>query len=289
MPTDKPSTADLDLVARLRAAGVANMTWRKLKRWRKEGLVPDPVQVHAPGVRGSSSSYADDTFEQALTLARILTRHRSFAKAALLLFARGYAVEARAIQAGLVSGLDWFDAEIARHAPGVDTAEVPQAVAHAIVARAAPQSRKSGFLRGLLTPSTREHLENAFAYLIGVYLGTSQTAAGGLLAAQRQLGQDLRASEDLDEARFALVMNRIDERLREARDAGGLGAQLRSIASEIHEVDTVALRERVRDFVEFCCRLRLPTGSLPPFIQEVVGALAQPSVFSRRAGFTRIV
>src|SRR5262245_36317776 len=150
MPTDIPSKADRALVDELRQAGLSDVSVWRLKRWRKEGLLPPPIQIRVTGRRGSASCYPPGTLEQALALARILERHRSFPKAAALLFAKGYTVTPNALRQAFAVGLDSIDAAIAEHARGVrDAHDVPPKVATAVVSQLR-SSKKPGFWQRLL-------------------------------------------------------------------------------------------------------------------------------------------
>lgn len=249
------------------------MTWWKLRRWRREGVLPPPRQARTPGARGSSSVYPIGTFEQALVVADMLRRHRSFPKVALLLFARGFPVERRAFQAVLVAGLDWVDAEISRYAGEAREEDLPLTTANAIVAESVRTARERSFRKALLSAASSEgRLQRALAELVGLYIGRSMES-GDLLAAHAAMGQNVRASAGEDESQFALVMIRIDERLREAQATGGLRTLLRSAVLDPDFEASASLRDHAREFIAFSRRIGVPLVLPSAFLQELVEAL----------------
>jgi hypothetical protein len=60
---------------RLIAVARGRMSSEQLKRWRREGLLPRPEQIHVPGVRGSQSRYPAGTPSQLRTVLKFKQRY----------------------------------------------------------------------------------------------------------------------------------------------------------------------------------------------------------------------
>lgn len=275
MPTDRPSRADKQLVNRLQEAGLTDMTWMRLKRWRKAGLVPDPEQQRIPGQRGSTSVYPEQAFEQALVVARLVKRHRDLDKVGFLLFLGGYAVEVEALRRIFLEGIDFIGQEIVRATEGAtDTDEIATRLAQDIVNHRVRTADERAFKKQLLQSAGDERqLTRFYASLIRPAVG-APLSSGGLFAAYKIIGQDFRAMLGLDPAEFAKVEQRIDQNDRQLSAEGGILEVLRKNVGSFELENFVNLREFLREATIWTVGLGVSINSPNLFFADCLAALA---------------
>jgi hypothetical protein len=274
MPSDRPSRADEELVERLENAEIEGMTWTRLKRWRKAGLLPHPAQFRVPGQRGSTSSYPEGTFKQALAVDKVLKRHRNIDKAAILLFLADYEIDVTALRRAILNALDWLDDEIGSAAAGSsDPNEVAHRVGQAIVAER-PRTKEARALRRsqLKAAGDEQRLASVYAALIRPYIGTP-LAAGGLLGAFKKIGPDLRAVLDLDPDTFSPLELRLDANDMELNEAGGIGTLLRANVNRFELANFEALRSLCRDAMTWTLSLGFRLDAPNQFMSDLTAAL----------------
>jgi len=275
MPTDRPSRADEELVSRLQDAGVKDMTWMRLKRWRKAGLVPDPEQQRVPGQRGSTSVYPEEAFEQALLVAQLLERHRDLDKVGFLLYLGGYPVDVDALRRIFLGGLDSISREITRAADGAtDPDEIAARMAHTIVGERARTADQRAFKDQMLqSAGDQRQLTRFYASLIRPAIG-APLSSGGLFAAYKIIGQDFRTMLGLDPAEFAKVEQRIDSNDRELNAEGGILELLRRAIPNFELENFVNFREFLRAATTWTAGLGVSMDSPHPYFSNCLAALA---------------
>src|SRR5439155_6794105 len=84
------------------------LTPRVLKRWRMEGLIPRPRQIHALGKRGSGSLYPPESVDQLLAVCELRDRERRFDELRFRLWWEGRWVEAEALRRSLLNLIDHY-------------------------------------------------------------------------------------------------------------------------------------------------------------------------------------
>jgi hypothetical protein len=275
VPTDKPSRADEQLVSRLQDAGVEDMSWTRLKRWRKAGLVPDPEQYRILGERGSSSAYPEEAFEQALLVAQLLERHRDFDKVAFLLFLAGHTVEVEALRRAVLNFLDVVEREIMRDADGAsDPDEIAARTARAVVGERLRTSEQRAYKQGMLEAAGGERqLARFYATMIRPLIG-APLSAGGLFAAYKSIGQDFRSLLGADPAQFASIEQQIDSNDHELEAEGGILKLIRDNIGHVELQHFVNSREFCRDAAIWVLSLGISLETPHRYYSDCVTTLA---------------
>src|SRR5712692_7920349 len=73
--------------------GYTDVTWRKLKRFRQEGVLATPRVVHLGFGAGTTSVYPAEAGQQVLAVCRLLRQKRSFDAVRFWLWLEGNPVE----------------------------------------------------------------------------------------------------------------------------------------------------------------------------------------------------
>ncbi len=106
MVSSGPTEVDRVLLAEVAALG-RHVTWRQLKRWRGERLVPSPVRPGAGRGKGRPSlRYPEGTARVVAKVAEVLGAGFSFGEAALALFLAGLPVREDLVRRALLKALD---------------------------------------------------------------------------------------------------------------------------------------------------------------------------------------
>jgi hypothetical protein len=276
VPTDVASRADLQLIKRLQRAGIEDMTLARLQRWQKNGLMPGAEQKRVPGKRGSTSIYPRIAFQQARSLDAILDRHRSFDKAAILLFLHGYTVDPDAVKRALEAGLVHLDAKIDRYKGGAtDPDTVAEMVARRSLAEPLRTKQERAYRRKLLADAGGvEALVRSQASMLRLYLGDA--TATGLLAAFTRIGFDVRSKAGLDDADYQHMTENIDRIISQLNNAGGLGTLLRTILPNVDGDGLRRSREFIRDGTRWAAGLGVSFDASSPFLADLHDALLHP-------------
>lgn len=272
----RPSKADQALIDALEEAGFSGYSGRTIESWREEGVLPKTEQRWLGRPHGSTSVYSPEAIRQGLALAGLLKRHRSFDKAATLLWLHGYDVEPERIRGALLAGLDHLGEQIDTHATG-DPDATADAMAEAILSgRLRSKEERAWRRQQIRQAGGREQLKKTYAGLARPMIGGANL--GGFLAAYKTIGQDFRQMLGLDEQAFRGFEARMDANFADLNAAGGMR---RFLQDEIPGIPPEGL-DRLRGFLR---ETRIWMAGLgiswsPPglFLADVDEALLQPAI-----------
>jgi hypothetical protein len=271
----QPSKADQVLLQTLAEAGLPNYSGRTIESWREEGVLPTAAQEWLGRGRGSTSSYPPEARQQAVAVARLLKRHRSFDKTAALLWLHGYEVDPARIRKSLLTGVDYLDRQLAKYDRG-DPDKTARAIAKALVSeRIRSKTGREWAQKQIEDAGGRDQLEQAYAGLARMFIGGVNL--GGFLAAYKNIGQDFRQLTALDQQAWAKFEHNMDSQFAEINAAGGITNILRQVIPQAPPEGLDWLRNYLPEVRQWLDTIGVQ-WSTPPgtFLSDVDQALVHP-------------
>ncbi len=120
----RDSEAAEELRKALRAAGIDSPSLRQIERWTEDGLIPGAQRIRL-GRKGTRAILAEQSVEQVKAVLEIRETHRPHYEIVLVLFVRGYEIEAAKLKAAYLATFDAYR----RYVHKLSTAADPEDIA----------------------------------------------------------------------------------------------------------------------------------------------------------------